>query len=43
MHDDFVDTTFLADGHTTIREHLDANPGLMEDLPPPHLADRYSG
>ena len=43
VRDDFLDTTFLADRATTLRAHLGAHPELMETLPPPALAHRYSG
>jgi len=42
-HDNFLDNTFLSDRRTTVRRHLEANPGILEELPPPELAQRYSG
>lgn len=42
-YDNFLDNTFLSDRKTTIRCHLAANPEIMEELPPPELAGRYSG
>eukprot|EP00897_Mesotaenium_endlicherianum_P009181 jgi/Mesen1/8291/ME000045S07743 len=42
-HDSFLDHTFLADRKTSIRQHLAANPDIMEELPPPQLAERYGG
>lgn len=39
----FLDDTFLADRATTVRRHLERNPGIMTELPPPSLAARYSG
>jgi hypothetical protein len=41
--DSFLDETFLVDRATTIREYLDENPSVLEQLPPPELASRYSG
>ena len=43
VRDAFLDTTFLADRSTTLREHLERNPSLMQDEPPPALKSRYSG
>ena len=42
-HENFLDHTWLADRTTTIRQHLAANPGIMEELPPESLKERYSG
>jgi len=42
-HASFLDHTYLADRTTTIREHLRFNPGIMAELPPPELAERYCG
>lgn len=42
-HASFLDHTFLSDRSTTIRQHLKANPGIMNELPPPSLIGRYSG
>jgi len=42
-YENFLDNTFLADRVTTIRTHLINEPGIMEELPPPELAERYSG
>eukprot|EP00873_Tetraselmis_striata_P011088 jgi/Tetstr1/431352/TSEL_021043.t1 len=42
-YENFLDQTFLADRTTTIRQHLAEEPGIMDELPPPELADRYSG
>jgi hypothetical protein len=39
----FLDGTMLADRVTTVRQHLEANPDIMEELPPPSLIGRYSG
>lgn len=41
--DSFLDCTFLGDRRTTIRQYLDANPAIMEELPPAELAERYCG
>ena len=41
--DNFLDCTFLADRKTPIRTHLEQNPGIMDELPPPSLAERYCG
>lgn len=43
VYADFVDTTFLGDRKTTIRAHIAANPSIMDELPPAHLVNRYSG
>ena len=42
-HDSFLDGTVLADRHTSVRQHVEANPGIMEELPPASLVGRYSG
>ena len=39
----FMDATFLADRRTTVRAHLANDPSIMSELPPPELAERYSG
>lgn len=39
----FLDGTYLADRATTVRQHLAANPEIMQELPPPSLVGRYSG
>ena len=39
----FLDNTYLADRCTTIRTHLQRNPAILEELPPPELAARYCG
>lgn len=41
--DNFLDTTFLGDRVTTIRQHLRNDPSIMEELPPESLKERYSG
>jgi hypothetical protein len=41
--DNFLDSTFLADRKTTIREHLASNPTIIHELPPPDLQERYGG
>ncbi|POM75979.1 Hypothetical protein PHPALM_6839 [Phytophthora palmivora] len=43
VYDDFVSTTYLGDRATTIKDYIDTNQSIMLELPPPHLADRYSG
>ena len=43
VRDAFLDTTFLADRSTTLREHLERNPSIMHEEPPPALKSRYSG
>lgn len=43
VEDNFLDHTFLGDRKTTIREWLERNQKIMEELPPPHLAGRYTG
>lgn len=40
---DFLDGTVLADRHTTVREWLERNPEILQELPPPSLIGRYSG
>lgn len=42
-YDSFLDGTYLSDRRTTLRQHLAANPDIMEELPPPSLVGRYSG
>ena len=42
-HASFLDGTFLSDRATTVRQHLEANPGILDELPPPSLVGRYSG
>jgi hypothetical protein len=42
-HASFLDATFLADRTTTIRDYLEEHPEIMQELPPPSLAARYSG
>ncbi len=39
----FLDSTFLADRVTTVRQHLEADPAILDELPPPELIGRYSG
>lgn len=41
--DSFLDETFLVDRVTTIRAYLNQQPAVLEQLPPPELAARYSG
>ena len=42
-HASFLDGSFLADRRTTVRAHLAANKGILEEEPPPSVAGRYSG
>ena len=42
-HASFLDHTLLADRVTTVRQHLERDPGIMRELPPPSLVGRYSG
>ncbi len=42
-YSNFLDHTFLGDRRTTLRQYLIANPGIMQELPPPDLVGRYSG
>ncbi|CAG9463442.1 unnamed protein product [Pedinophyceae sp. YPF-701] len=42
-YDSFMDSTFLADRETTVREWLRRNPDIMAEEPPPELAERYGG
>ena len=39
----FLDETFIADRHTTLRQYLETAPHVMASEPPPELAGRYSG
>lgn len=39
----FLDGTFLWDRITTVREYLASNPDIMKAVPPPSVAERYSG
>ncbi len=39
----FLDGTVLADRTTTVRHWLEKNPEIMDELPPPSLAQRYAG
>lgn len=42
-YDSFLDATTLADRKTTVREYLRLHPVILTELPPPELAERYSG
>ncbi|KAG2427811.1 hypothetical protein HXX76_012135 [Chlamydomonas incerta] len=39
----FLHATYLADRRTTIAQHLARDPTIMEERPPPALAERYNG
>ncbi|KAG2452732.1 hypothetical protein HYH02_002962 [Chlamydomonas schloesseri] len=39
----FLHATYLADRRTTIAEHLARDPSIMDERPPPALAERYNG
>jgi len=39
----FLDNTVLADRTTTVRQWLEKNPEIMDELPPSSLAQRYAG
>ncbi|GLC37646.1 hypothetical protein PLESTB_000798000 [Pleodorina starrii] len=39
----FLYDTYLADRRTTVGEHLLAHPDIMDERPPPELAERYNG
>lgn len=39
----FLDDTYLVDRITTIRQYMEAHPGIMEVMPPASLVGRYSG
>ena len=39
----FLDETFLVDRTTTIRQYVDQYPQVLEQRPPPELAERYCG
>eukprot|EP00164_Ancoracysta_twista_P010133 GFYU01015201.1.p1 GENE.GFYU01015201.1~~GFYU01015201.1.p1 ORF type:complete len:245 (+),score=12.64 GFYU01015201.1:36-770(+) len=43
VHDNFLDSTFLGDRRTTIRQHLLNDPSIMDELPPESLKYRYDG
>jgi hypothetical protein len=43
VEDNFLDNTLLSDRKTSIREHLERNPEIMMEEPPPSLVGRYSG
>lgn len=42
-YESFLDATFLSDRVTTVRQHLEAHPDILQELPPPELVGRYSG
>jgi hypothetical protein len=42
VKNNFLDTTFLADRRTTIRQHLDRNPALLDTLPSQEAAKFYT-
>jgi hypothetical protein len=42
-HESFVRETFLADRKTTVEAHLRRRPDIMTTLPPPSVANRYTG
>ena len=42
LEDDFS-LSFLADRKTRLREHLEKDPSILEELPPESLAVRYGG
>ena len=42
-YNSFLDETYLADLTTTIRKYLEANPWVMETVPPESLFGRYNG
>ncbi|EFJ42039.1 hypothetical protein VOLCADRAFT_119537 [Volvox carteri f. nagariensis] len=41
--ENFLRATFLADRRTTVGEYLALHLDIMDELPPPELAERYSG
>ena len=43
MLDSLLDETYLVDRTTTIRQYLNENPQVLEELPPQNLIGRYSG
>ncbi|OQR81771.1 hypothetical protein THRCLA_11419 [Thraustotheca clavata] len=43
IYDDFINNTFLGDRRTSLKTYIAQNPSIMQELPPLHLADRYSG
>lgn len=42
-YESFLKETFLADRTTTIEQHLLEYPEVMTTLPPPSVANRYTG
>jgi hypothetical protein len=42
-HASFLDGTYLADRVTSVRAYLAQRPEILQELPPPELAGRYSG
>jgi hypothetical protein len=42
-YESFLDATYLSDRVTTVRQHLQNNPEILQELPPPELVGRYSG
>lgn len=41
--DSFLDETYLVDRKTKLRNYLEQYPQILDELPPPELASRYSG
>ena len=39
----FMETTYLYDRKTTIKEYMDKNPGIWDEIPPESLKYRYNG
>lgn len=42
-YENFLDQTYLGDRTTTVRQYLKVHPDIMQELPPPSLAQRYCG
>ena len=42
-HESFLDDTYLCDRKTSVRQYLEEHPEVLTKLPPPELAERYSG
>lgn len=42
-YESFLRETFLWDRVTSIEEHLSRRPDIMTTLPPPSVANRYTG
>jgi len=43
IYENFLDSTFLGDGKTSMRQYLGDRKQILEEKPPAHLAERYGG